>query len=256
MTPAIFLGHGSPMNAIEENLFTKSLTKLGETIARPKAILMVSAHWETKGTFITGMEKPKTIHDFYGFPQALFNVQYPAQGSPKLANEINDRIKEPMVSIDQSEWGLDHGTWSVLKHIFPKGDVPVIQLSIDMTKPMEYHLEIGSKIKFLREQGVMVMGSGNIVHNLRQVSWEKDAKAHDWAVEFDEWVKKKLIDRDFRALATDALKSKAGSLSIPTLEHYLPLLYVLGTVDSKEELTFGYEGIELGSMSMRCFQFS
>ncbi len=254
--PTLFLGHGSPMNAIEDNDFTRALQILGQNLPRPRAILMISAHWETQGTWITGMEKPKTIHDFYGFPKALFDIQYPAPGLPKLANDLSREIAEPNISIDMEKWGLDHGTWSVLRHIFPNADIPILQLSIDRTKPMEYHFEMGKKLKYLRNQGVMIMGSGNIVHNLKAISWDVNAKPHDWAIEFDEWTKEKLESRDFNSLIHDPLKSSAGKLSIPTLEHYLPLLYVLGASDSKDTLRFNYEGIQNASASMRCFQLS
>lgn len=253
--PALFLGHGSPMNAIETNNFTQTLTNLGASLPRPKAILMISAHWETNGTWVTGMERPKTIHDFYGFPKALFDVQYPAPGSPEFAKKISSTILSPKIEIDENHWGLDHGTWSVLKHMFPEADIPVFQMSLDKTKPIEFHLELGKKLNFLREQGVMIIGSGNIVHNLRQVRWEQEAKPFDWAIEFDEWIKQKIINRDFNSLAKDALSTTAGKLSIPTLEHYLPLLYIAGASENKDLLKFEYEGIQMGSMSMRCLRF-
>lgn len=253
--PVLFLGHGSPMNAILENDFTQTLNEMGEKLPKPKAILMVSAHWETEGTWVTGMEKPQTIHDFYGFPEALYNVQYPALGSPKLAQEVSDKIMEPHIEVDFNKWGLDHGTWSVLRHIFPKADVPIFQMSLDMTKPMEFHYEMGKKISFLRNEGVMIMGSGNIVHNLRTISWDHDAKAQDWAIEFDEWIKEKLFKRDFKSLTFEVLKTNIGKLSIPTVEHYLPLLYILGASESSDKLAFEYEGIQNSSISMRSFSF-
>lgn len=257
--PAIFLGHGSPMNAIETNNFTNALTELGRNLkseyGTPRAILMISAHWETEGTFVTGMERPKTIHDFYGFPQELYNVQYPASGDSDLADEIAKLIEKPKVHIDEKDWGLDHGTWSVLKHAFPAADIPIVQLSIDRTKPFEYHYDLGQKIKPLREQGVMIMGSGNIVHNLRMMSREHRFAGHDWANEFDEWVKEKLVKREDAPLIHEALKSQAGRLSIPTPEHYLPLLYVIGASDKKDKMNFDYEGMELGSLSMRSVRY-
>lgn len=254
--PTLFLGHGSPMNAIENNEFTKALLKLGSNLPRPKAILMISAHWETNGTWVTGMEKPKTIHDFYGFPKALFDIQYPASGLPKLANDLSTKIVDPNIRVENAKWGLDHGTWSVLRHIFPNADIPVLQLSIDRTKPMGFHFEMGEKLKYLRNQGVMIMGSGNIVHNLKEISWDVNAKPHDWAIEFDEWVKEKLVSRNFKPLVNEPLSSRAGKLSVPTLEHYLPLLYVLGASESKDVISFDYEGIQNASASMRCFQLS
>ncbi|WP_419172819.1 4,5-DOPA dioxygenase extradiol [Halobacteriovorax sp.] len=257
--PAIFLGHGSPMNAIESNDFTKSLEKLGKRLrrdySRPKAVLMISAHWETEGTWVTGMDHPKTIHDFYGFPQELYDVRYPADGNANLADEIAKVIKKPRVNIDEKQWGLDHGTWSVLKHVFPEADIPVVQLSLDRNQSYEYHYELGKKIRFLRDEGVMIMGSGNIVHNLRMMSREHRYLGHDWAIEFDEWVKDKLLKREDAPLVSDALKTQAGKFSIPTDEHYLPLLYVLGASSKEDKMTFDYEGLELGSLSMRSVRY-
>ena len=254
--PTLFFGHGSPMNAIEENDFTKTLSNLGKTLPVPNAILMISAHWMTKGTLITGMDKPKTIHDFYGFPEALFSVQYPASGSPEKVKEVVNTISDPDINLDLDKWGLDHGTWSVLKHLYPQANIPVFQLSLDMTKPMLFHFELGQKLKFLRDQGVMIIGSGNIVHNLRQIRWGSSASAYDWAIDFDEWVKGKALDRDFKSLIDDPLKTQAGKLSVPTLDHYLPLLYILGASDEKDQLHFDYEGFQNSSMSMRSFRFS
>jgi 4,5-DOPA dioxygenase extradiol len=254
--PVLFLGHGSPMNAIAENDFTKKLNALGEKLGKPKAILIISAHWETKGTWLTGMEKPKTIHDFYGFPQKLFDVQYPAPGKPELVSELQKKIQTPSIQNDLNEWGLDHGTWSVLRHVYPNADVPVVQLSIDRTKPFEYHYELGKQLAFLREQGVLIMGSGNIVHNLKTISWKEDATPLDWAIEFDQWVKKKAKAKDFEALVKEATKSKAGELSIPTPEHYLPLLYVLGAGGKEGELSFDIDEIQNASIAMRSFRIS
>lgn len=254
--PIIFLGHGSPMNAILENDFTKKLQGLAKTLGRLKAILMVSAHWETQGTWLTGMDQPKTIHDFGGFPRPLFEVQYPAPGSPELVLDIQGEIKNPLIGADFNRWGLDHGTWSVLRHIYPQADVPVIQLSLDRTKPFEFHYELGKQLSFLREQGVMIMGSGNIVHNLRILSREIDAPAMDWAVEFDQWAKQRIEERDFMALVKDPLKSKVGQLSIPSPEHYLPLLYILGAAAKDDQLTFDIEDIQNGSLAMRSVRFN
>lgn len=248
--PVIFLGHGSPMNAIADNTFTQKLAALGKSIPMPKAILMVSAHWETDGTWLTGMEKPKTIHDFYGFPQELFNVQYPAPGSPDLVSTVQEKIQSPKLQNDSNQWGLDHGTWSVLRHMYPEANIPIVQLSIDRTKPFEYHYELGKQLSFLREQGVLVMGSGNIVHNLRAISWDASAPAHDWAVEFDQWAKKKINTKDFEALVKQPLNSQAGKLSIPTPEHYLPLLYVLGAGNKNEQIVFDIDEIQNASISM------
>lgn len=253
--PVLFIGHGSPMNAIETNDFTKSLKKISTKFSKPKAILVISAHWETSGSFLTGMDKPKTIHDFYGFPKELFDINYPASGAPKMVEEISSIIKEPQLNIDFSNWGLDHGTWSVLKHLYPMADIAVFQLSIDKTKPLEFHFELGKKLKYLREQGVLIIGSGNIVHNLSLLSWTKENKAHDWAIEFDEWSKQKLLERDFVSLINKPLDFEIGRLSIPTLEHYIPLLYILGASDNKDQISFEFEGIQHASISMRTFMF-
>lgn len=254
--PIVFIGHGSPMNAIESNVYTEMQKQLGKNLPKPKAILVISAHWMTKGSWVTGMEKPKTIHDFYGFPKELFEQQYPAPGDPGLANNLHQKIQNPSIIIDHNEWGLDHGTWSVLTHMFPDANIPVVQLSLDMSKPPEYHFELGKQISYLREQGILIIGSGNIVHNLRTMNWKKDAAALDWAEQFDNWVKEKLNERDFNALVYDSLKSSEGKLSIPSLDHYLPLLYVLGAASKSEEITFEVEGIQHGSISMQSFRFS
>ncbi len=251
--PVLFLGHGSPMNAIEDNRFTQRLTELGQELPRPKAILCISAHWLSAGTWVTRMDQPRTIHDFYGFPQALFDVQYPAPGSPALAEQIQKLTEKPKIHADDNVWGLDHGTWSVLRRVYPEADIPVVQLSIDMSEPPAFHLELGKILKSLREQGVLIVGSGNIVHNLRQVDWSKQSQGFDWALEFDHWVKGQIEKRDFQSLATDFMKTTAGRNSVPTPDHYYPLLYVLGAADvQKDELKFEFEGYDMGSISMRC----
>lgn len=255
MLPALFLGHGSPMNAIGENSFSRSLNNLGKSMTRPKAILVISAHWMTKGTWITHMERPKTVHDFYGFPEALFSVQYPASGSPEIAEAIHKGIADPKINLDNESWGLDHGTWGVLRHLYPDADIPVMQLSIDMTEPPQYHLDLGKELAKFREQGVLIIGSGNIVHNLSRIRWEKNAGPYDWASEFDEWTKSKLLSRDVKALQDDVLKSEAGKLSVPSMDHYYPLLYILGASHHNDELRFEYEEIQNASVSMRCFSF-
>lgn len=254
--PVLFIGHGSPMNALANNEYTEALSKLASTIETPKAILMISAHWMTKGTWVTAMDKPKTIHDFGGFPKALFDVQYPAPGKPELAQSIIKEITTPSIGADANEWGLDHGTWSVLRHMYPNANIPVLQLSMDMSKPAEYHYEIGKKLKFLRSQGVLIMGSGNIVHNLRQIDWDEKAKAFAWAVEFDQWVKEKAQSRDFNSLVKEFSRAKGGSLSVPTPDHYYPLLYVIGAVDELDQVSFPYEGMQNASISMRSFKWS
>jgi 4,5-DOPA dioxygenase extradiol len=255
MMPALFIGHGSPMNAIENNAFTQTLTQLGTQLPKPSAIVCISAHWTTKGTFVTSTKNPKMIYDMYGFPEELYQVKYPAAGDENLAKEIQQKIEKPSVQLDNGEWGLDHGTWSVLKFLFPQSDVPVLQMSIDLKQSPEYHFELGKKLKQWRESGVLIIGSGNIVHNLRNISWKENETPFEWAVEFDEWFKQKLIDRDFSALMNDFGKTKSGQLSVPTLEHYLPLHYILGAANPKDELKFEYEGIQNGSISMRAFKF-
>lgn len=252
--PVLFLGHGSPMNAIESNDFTRTLARLGQGLPVPKAIVCISAHWQTRGTWVTHMQNPKTIHDFYGFPQALFDVQYPAPGSPALAEKIQTKIVSPPIHRDDSQWGLDHGTWSVLKHIYPQAQIPIVQLSMDMTQSAEYHFQLGQQLTSWRQQGVLIVGSGNIVHNLRKLSWETNAKPFDWALEFDEWVQTKILDRDFSALVNEPLQTESGRLSIPTPDHYLPLLYTLGAAEKNDSIQFIYEGIQNSSISMRCVQ--
>lgn len=250
--PVLFIGHGNPMNAIRDTRFTRALGELGKQLPRPKAILCVSAHWMTKGTWVTHMRHPQTIHDFSGFPRELFAVQYPAPGDPEIAERISGNSADPKILADDDSWGLDHGTWSVLKHMYPAADVPVLQLSIDMVRPPEFHFALGAKLKHLRDEGVLILGSGNIVHNLRRVNFSDDAPPYDWAIEFDEWVKQRLLDRDYNSIVHDATGSTAGRLSIPTPEHWYPLLYTLGAADSAEDLSFEYEGIENASISMRC----
>jgi 4,5-DOPA dioxygenase extradiol len=250
--PVLFLGHGNPMNAIRDNAFTRTLARLGQRLLRPRAILCISAHWMTKGTWITHMGKPRTIHDFYGFPDELFAVQYPAPGDPAVAESIRRASTDPAIHPDTGEWGLDHGAWSVLRHMYPAADVPVVQLSLDMTQPAAFHFALGEKLKCWRDAGILVVGSGNIVHNLRRIRFEDNAAPYDWAVEFDAWVKQRLEERHFRALVDEARQSAAGQLSIPTPDHWFPFLYTLGAADAGEDLRFEYEGIDNASVSMRC----
>ena len=253
--PVIFIGHGNPMNAIATNPFTETLKRLGQRIPRPKGIICVSAHWMSEGTWITHTPKPKTIHDFYGFPKELFEVQYPAPGSPELAELAQAEILDPRINLDDELWGLDHGTWSVLKRMYPAADVPVLQLSIYMERPPEYHFELGKRLRKLRGKGFLIVGSGNIVHNLRLMKWGDYVPTYDWAIEFDEWVKDRIVNRDYGSLVKEALSSSAGKLSIPSPDHWYPLLYTLGAADKSEDLRFEYEGIENGSISMRTLSF-
>lgn len=243
------------MNALEDNEFTRSLKSMRGLYPNPKAILCISAHWMTEGSWVTHMKEPKTIHDFHGFPQALLDIQYPAPGSPEIADLICDKIAHPKVHADNEMWGLDHGTWSVLRHIFPEAKTPVLQLSLYMSQPPEYHYKLGIQLRQLRDLGILIVGSGNIVHNLRKIRWEHDAKPYDWAIEFDEWIKSKLLIRDDQAIVEKINSTEAGKLSVPTLDHYYPLLYILGTVDEDEKPNFVFEEIQNGSISMRTMYF-
>lgn len=256
--PVLFVGHGSPMNALEDNVFTQTLKKLGEPFKKegkkPAAILVVSAHWLTRGTYVNIAPKPETIHDFGGFPQALFDAQYPAPGSPELAKEA---AKLSALIHETEDWGLDHGAWTILMHLFPEADVPVYQMSIDYYQPMEYHLKLAKELRALRERGVLVVGSGNIVHNLRMSMsrfQNNDASPYDWAVEFDQWVYEKIEARDFAALTDYEKAGEAGKLSVPTVDHYVPLLYTLGLAEEREDIRQTYEEVSFGGMSMRTFQ--
>lgn len=247
--PALFIGHGNPMNAIEDNKYSRVWKEMGSTLPKPKAILCVSAHWETSGTFVTAMKSPRTIHDFGGFPQALFDAQYPAPGSPEVAQETAKEVKKTTVGLDD-KWGLDHGTWSVLLPMYPKADIPVLQLSLDYTQPPEYHYELAKELSQLRERGVLIIGSGNIVHNLRMMKW--NGGSYDWAEEFDAVAKEHIASGDHKPLIEYEKLGSAAKLSIPTNEHYLPMLYILALA-GKSTPTFFNETLDLGSVSMRSF---
>jgi 4,5-DOPA dioxygenase extradiol len=247
--PIVFVGHGSPTYAIEENEFVEGWRKLGAQLPQPEAILCVSAHWESAGTFATAMEKPKTIHDFYGFPDELFKVEYPANGSPLLAELVNGVVKSIEVSPDY-EWGLDHGCWAVLKHAYPYADIPVVQLSIDRYKSPAWHYELGKELSALRNKGVLIVGSGNIVHNLRLIDWRNKDAGYEWAEEINGKFKKLIIEEDHKDLINyDSLGSSAN-LAIPTPEHYLPLLYILGMKEKEEKVSFFNDKIAMGSLAM------
>jgi 4,5-DOPA dioxygenase extradiol len=250
LMPAVFFGHGNPMNALLENVYTKGWAFIGKSVPRPKAVLCVSAHWYSPGTAVTAMPTPRTIHDFGGFPRELSQVQYPAPGSPELAARVGKLLLPLSVVLDQS-WGLDHGTWSVLRHVFPEADIPVVQLSIDETRPPEFHYEVGKRLAPLRDEGVLVVGSGNIVHNLHTYAWgRREVKPFDWAVRFEELARELLLRGDdaplvgYESLGQDAL------LAAPTPDHYLPLLYVIGLRRAGEQVTFPVEGFDGGSISM------
>lgn len=248
--PAIFFGHGSPLNALQLNEWTRGWAALGQSLPRPRAIVSISAHWYGAGTAVTAMAAPATIHDFGGFPRELYEVSYPAAGDPGLAKRVAALLQPTAVELDQ-EWGLDHGTWSVLRHVFPRADVPVIQLSIDATQPPAFHYELGRRLGPLRDSRILVIGSGNIVHNLRLYAWGRyEAEPFDWALRFDTEVRA-LLDRgnDAALIDYDALGPDA-QLAIPTPDHYLPFLYVLGLRSAGEPLSFPVEGIDGGSISM------
>jgi 4,5-DOPA dioxygenase extradiol len=253
--PVLFVGHGSPMNAIEDNAWSRGFRDLARALPTPKAILAISAHWYVAGTFATSNEKPETLHDFYGFPDALSRVEYPAPGDPELARRVVRLVGER--ASPSTAWGLDHGTWSVLVHLRPTADVPVVQLSIDGRLPPAEHLAIGRALSPLRDEGVLVMGSGNVVHNLRHAftAWNRgDAGTPDWALEFDGAIARALETHDTEAL-TRALESDAGRLSHPTPDHFLPLLYTAGVSDPEDPVRFPIEGFDMSSLSMRSVIF-
>ena len=245
--PVVFFGHGSPMNTLARNAYTEAWRKIAEAIPAPEAIVCVSAHWYTEGTAVTAMNRPRTIHDFYGFPQDLFDVLYPAPGKPELASRVRELLAPVDVALDDS-WGLDHGTWSVLKHAYPEADIPVVQLSIDGTQPPEYHYEIARRLAPLRDEGILVAGSGNVVHNLRLM--RPGAQAFDWAVRFNESIRGALAARDHATLIGFEKLGADARLSVPTPEHYLPLLYIAGLQREDESMTFPVDGYDLGSVSM------
>lgn len=247
--PVLFVGHGSPLNAITDNPFAKVWKKIGVDLPTPKAIVCVSAHWETKGTKVTAMEQPRTIHDFGGFPDELYAMQYPAPGSPALAEEIAE-ITKKSIELDH-QWGLDHGTWSVLTRMYPEASIPVVQISLDVGSRPEQHVNLARQLSALRNHGVLIIGSGNIVHNLRKLS--TTGTSYDWAHEFDVLSAKHITNRDVMTLANYHSLGHAAQLSIPTNEHYLPMIYALAMTANDDELTFFNEKIELGSVGMRSF---
>ena len=250
--PVLFLGHGSPMNAIEENEFVTGFRNLAKTIPKPAAVICVSAHWETRGSFVTAMPNPRTIHDFGGFPKELFDVQYPAPGSPELANETKSLVKNTQVGLDDS-WGLDHGAWSVIKHLFPDADVPVIQLSLDINQSPQGHYDLGRELSSLREKGILIVGSGNMVHNLGMVAWDKlntNDFGYDWAVEASQKMKSFILSGDHRSLIDFRSQGKSFDLAIPTAEHYLPLLYSLALKDENESVSLFNDKAVAGSLTM------
>jgi 4,5-DOPA dioxygenase extradiol len=246
--PALFIGHGSPMNAIEDNQFSQAWIEAARSLPRPQAILCISAHWETSGAQVTAMDRPKTIHDFYGFPRELYEVHYSAPGSPELARLTQETVRTAPVRPDY-EWGLDHGTWSVLRRLFPDADVPVVQLSLDRTQGAAFHYELGKELKPLRRKGVLIVGSGNIVHNLRLLAWQEGA--YDWAIEFDDKIRQLILAGDHGAMVRYDELGRAARLSVPTNEHYLPLLYALAVQEPDDQLSFFADRVTMGSVSMR-----
>lgn len=252
LMPLLFIGHGSPMNGIEDNEFSERWMRMGKELPVPQAVLVVSAHWFRKGTLVTAMDFPRTIHDFGGFPQALFDVQYPAPGSAALAKETASLIHTTQVEMDH-DWGLDHGTWTIVRHMYPKANIPVLQLSIDYTKDPQYHYELAKELYGLRKKGVLIIGSGNMVHNLRMVAWGKinePGYGYDWAIEMNQTFKQLITAGDDQSLIRYDQLGTAGRLAIPTPEHYLPLLYTLGLKGKKDEVSFFNDKAVAGSLTM------
>lgn len=250
LTPAVFFGHGNPLNAIRANAYTEAWAALGAAIPRPKAVLAISAHWYVPGTFVTAMAAPRTIHDFGGFPRELYEVRYDAPGDPELARRI-ERLLAPLpVQLDQA-WGLDHGTWSVLAHVWPAADVPIVQLSLDETQPARFHFDLGRRLSPLREEGVMIVGSGNLVHNLHAYAWGRHSvEPYDWAVRFERRARELMVAGELDPLVDYEALSPDARLAAPTPDHYLPLLYVLALRRAGESIAFPVEGVDGGSISM------
>lgn len=254
--PVLFIGHGSPMNAIEENEFVSNWRELGKTLPRPNAILVISAHWETLGTQVTAMERPRTIHDFGGFPQALFEVQYPAPGNPELAREVKSIVKSTDILLDQ-KWGLDHGAWSIVNRLYPNADIPVIQMSLDYYQTPRYHYDLAKELASLRHKGVLIIGSGNMVHNLRMVAWDKlnaDAYGYDWALEANEKMKQFILSGDHPSMINFKSQGRAFDLAIPSPEHFIPSLYALALKEESDKLDFFNDKAVAGSLTMTSFK--
>ena len=252
--PAIFFGHGNPMNALLDNRYTEAWRRIGAKLIKPKAILSISAHWYVPETGVTISTSPRTIHDFGGFPRELYQVQYPAPGDPDLARRVQKMLEPLEVRLDNS-WGLDHGTWSVLRHVYPDADIPIVQLSIDETQPASFHFEIGRKLAPLRNEGVLIVGSGNLVHNLHTYAWGRHmADPYDWAVHFETEAKQMMMSGEYKSLVDYERLGPEAMLSIPTPDHYLPMLYVIATRQQNESVTFPVEGVDGGSISMLSVQ--
>lgn len=257
LQPVFFIGHGSPMNGIEQNIFSKKWQEIGKFIDLPCAVLVVSAHWLSRGTFVTAMSEPKTIHDFGGFPQELFDVQYPVPGSPFLAEETTKLITSTNVGLDH-DWGLDHGTWTIVRHMFPDANVPVLQLSIDYYQPASYHYNLAKELYSLRKRGVLIIGSGNMIHNLRMIDWNNMSTpgfGYDWAQSLNETFKKKIISKEHQSLIAYHSMGEAAKLAIPTPDHYYPMLYSLALMDDKDDVEIFNDEYVGGSLSMTSFRF-
>ena len=250
--PAVFAGHGSPMYAIEPNRFTAAWSALGKTFKRPDAILVISAHWVTRGVWVTAMSKPKTIHDFGGFPQALFDIQYPAPGSPALADRVQELLNVPVV-LEENEWGIDHGAWSVLKYLYPEADVPVVQLSLDGSKSAREHYGLAKQLRPLRDENILILSSGNVVHNLRTIHWQEDAQPYPWAKDFNDFFVSEIRANHHESLIDWERYGDAAHMSIPTPEHYWPALYTLALQEEGEQVKIYTDGIEMSSISMLGF---
>ena len=250
--PVLFVGHGSPMNGIEDNEFSRTWAKLGKDIPKPKAVLVISAHWLTKGTHITAMDNPKTIHDFGGFPKELYEIEYPAKGDSALAKATSQLITSTTLGMDH-DWGLDHGTWTVVRHFYPEATIPVLQLSIDYNKPAQYHYDLAKQILSLRKKGVLIIGSGNMVHNLQLIAWDKINESNygfDWALEMNMLLKEKIVEGNHNELIDYQKLHLASKLAIPTPDHYYPLLYALALQDKNEAVSFFNDKAVAGSLTM------
>lgn len=258
--PVLFVGHGSPMNIVQSNRFTRSLAELGRTLPRPKAIMVISAHWLTRGSFVTCIDRPRMIYDFYGFPPELYRVKYECNGAPSFAKRVTElEIGERTIQCDHT-WGLDHASYSILRHMFPSADIPVFEMSLDYiindrhAKPIQYHYELGKKLRSLRDMGVLIIGSGNMVHNLRLIDFsDMDAQPFEWASEADEWMRSCLVAGKHHDLIDYQSMGDWASRAIPTLDHYLPMIYTIALQEDGEGIRFTTEGFQNGSISMRCF---
>lgn len=249
--PALFIGHGSPMNTLEDNGYTRAWRRLGQALPRPRVVLVVSAHWFIGATAVTAMARPRTIHDFYGFPEELFAFDYPAPGLPELAGEVAEVAKPHWVGADRDQWGLDHGTWSVLAHLFPQADVPVVQLSINALKPLDFHIDLGTKLNPLRKRGVMILSSGNVVHNLRRIEWNRPDAGADWARRYDDSIVRQMTEAPADILAT--AEHPDFAMAVPTPDHFIPLLYTAGLAATDTGARALLRGYAMGSLSMTCY---